>query len=155
MKLEKNQFRTLNVEDDPGAGRSSRGFGRASFLECLDRLGKRLNPAIPATCASGVSDVGNLSQTHQRQVMSPNSSQTLPQDPLHVQDPPRVDTYLRSEETSSKCEEETPTSAPKREEFDVKEEPESPGLREGETAHPSQRSELPEERSGFSILCHE
>ena len=38
---------------------------------------------------------------------------------------------------------ETSTPAPKREEFDVKEEPESPGLREGETTQPSQPSQLP------------
>ena len=56
-----------NVEDDPGAGRSSSGFGRASFLECLDRLGEQLNPAILATCASGVNTAGNPSQFHPRQ----------------------------------------------------------------------------------------
>ena len=49
-----------NTDNDPGAGRSSRGFGRVSFSESLDRLGERLNPAIPATCASGESNVGNL-----------------------------------------------------------------------------------------------
>ena len=83
--------------------------------------------------------------------MSSNSSQTLPQDPFHVQRPPRVETYLRSDEPSNKREEEeeTSTPAPKREELDVKEEPESPGLREspGETTQPSQPSQLPPERS--------
>ena len=36
------------------------------------------------------------------------SSQTLPQDPFHVQEPPRVDTYHRSDEPSNNCEEESP-----------------------------------------------
>ena len=63
---------TENVEDDPGAGRSSRGLGRVSFLECLDKLGERLNPAIPATCTSGVSNVGNLPQ------MNPPQSSEVP-----------------------------------------------------------------------------
>ena len=46
---EESNPHTENAEDDPGAGRSSRGFGRVSFLEFLDRVGERLNPAIPAT----------------------------------------------------------------------------------------------------------
>ena len=55
-----------------------------------------------------------------------------------MQDPPRLDAYLEPEESSSKCkEEEKPTLAPKREEVDVKEEPEPLGLREGETTQPS------------------
>ena len=50
---EESNPHTESAEDDPGAGRSSRGLGRASFLECLHRFGERLNPAIPATCAVG------------------------------------------------------------------------------------------------------
>ena len=65
-----------------------------------------------------------------------------------MQEPPRVDTYLRYDEPSNKCkEEETLTPALKREEFDVKEEPESPGLREWENIQSSQPSQLPPERS--------
>ena len=111
------------------------------MLECLERLGEQCNPVNPATCASGESNIGNMPQTDPRQVVSPNSNQTL-------QDPPQLDAYLRPEELSRKRkEEETPTLAPKREEFDVKEEPESPGLREGDITQASQPSELPQERS--------
>ena len=67
-------------ENDPGAGRDSRGYGRATLLECLERLGVQSNPAVPATLASGERNEGNLSRADPRQVMSPNASQTLPQD---------------------------------------------------------------------------
>ena len=124
------------------------GYGSASLTKCLNIMAGRINTTIPATCASGESDVDNLSQANPRQVMSPSSSQTLSQDPSHVQVPPPVEAYLRPEEPSSTCkEEETPTSVLKREEFDVKEEPESPSLKEGETTHWGQPSELPPERS--------
>ena len=68
-----------NADDDPGAGRSSRGFG-VSLQECLDRLGQQLSPAIPATCASGANTAGNLSQSRPRHenyglaVLIPSSS---------------------------------------------------------------------------------
>ena len=55
---EESNSRTENVEDDPGAGRSSRDL--AGLLEWLDRLGEQLNPAILAICASGESNVGSL-----------------------------------------------------------------------------------------------
>ena len=34
-------------EEDSGAGRSSRGFGSASLIECLSRIGEQLNATIP------------------------------------------------------------------------------------------------------------
>ena len=121
-------------ENDSGAGGSSRGIGSASLVECLDMTGAQLNTTNPATCASGEGYVGSLPHADPRQAMSRSSSQALPQDPFHVQEPPRVDNHRRSDEPSNKCrEKETSTPAPKREEFDVKSEPESPGLREGET----------------------
>ena len=109
-------------EDDSGAGRSPRGYGSASLIECLSRIGQQQNNTTnAATCFSVESNIGNLPQADPRQVLSPNSGQTLPQDPVHVQDPSWVETYLRPEEPSSKCKkEETPSSAPKRKEFDVK-----------------------------------
>ena len=80
--------------------------------------------------------------------MSPNSKQNHPQDPFNVRKGPWVDTFLRPDEPSDKCkEEEMLASAPKREELDAKEEPESPGLGEGEPTQPSQTSQLPPEWS--------
>ena len=70
------------------------------------------------------------------------------QDPFRMQEPPRVDTNVRPENSSTRSkEEETPTSVHKKEEFDVKEEPASPGLGEGVTAQTSQPSALPQEQS--------
>ena len=115
-------------ENDSGAGGSSKGIGSASLRECLDRMGAQLNTTNPATCASGEDCVGSSPHANPRQAMSPNSSQALPQGRFHVQDsePPWVGTYLRSDEPSNKRkEEETSTPAPKKEEFDVQEEPES------------------------------
>ena len=60
----------VNTDSDPGAGRSSRGYGRVSLIDCLDRRGEQLNLAILATCAFGGSNVGNLPQTHPRQNLS-------------------------------------------------------------------------------------
>ena len=113
------------------------GYGRGTFSECLESLEGQHNSVNPATCASGESNVGNVPQTDPRQVVSPSSNQTLPQEPLHMQDQPRLEAYLGPEEAASKCKEE---ETPKREEFDVKEEPVSPGLREGEATQPSQPS---------------
>ena len=125
-----------NRENYPASGTDSKGFGSASLAECLDRLGGLSNLAAPATCASGESNEGNLSQTDPRQVMSPSFSQTLPQDPFHVQEHSREDdSRVRPENSFTRCKkEETPTSVPKKKEFDVKEEPESPGSREGVAA---------------------
>ena len=50
---------------DSGVGRSSRGYGRATLLECLERLGEQRNPA---TCASGENNVGSMPQIDPRQV---------------------------------------------------------------------------------------
>ena len=75
-------------EDDSGAagaGGSTRAFGSASLTTCLNRMGRQLNTTNPATCASGEGSVGSLPHADPRQVMSPNSSQTLPQYPFHVQ----------------------------------------------------------------------
>ena len=124
------------------------GFGSASLKECLKRIGAQPRTTIPATCASGEGSKDSSLSTNPRQVMSPKPDRTFPQDPFHVQEAPRVDVYLRPDEPSNKCkEEETSASEPKREEYDIKEEPESPGLREGVAAHPSQPSQLPPERS--------
>ena len=80
--------------------------------------------------------------------MSPSTSQTLPQDPFRTQEPPRVETSVGPENSSTQCkEEETLSSAPKQEEFDVKDEPESLGLGEGATSQPRQPSMQPPERS--------
>ena len=63
---------TTSMEDDPGTGIDSRGYGRATLLECLNRFGGQLNlPSLLPTCASGESNEGNLSETDLRQVTSP------------------------------------------------------------------------------------
>ena len=82
-------------ENDFGAGSDSWGYSRATLLECLNRLGEQSNPV--ATCASGETNGGSLPHTDPRQVMSPNTSQTLPQDPFRMQESPQVNTNLRSE----------------------------------------------------------
>ena len=56
---------------DLGVGTDSRGYGSASFAECLNRLGVMTDLADPATLASGVIVVDNLSQTDPPQSMSP------------------------------------------------------------------------------------
>ena len=132
---------------DSGADKVLKGISSASLAECLDRIGAQPNTSIPATCATGSGNIGNSPYANPGQVMSPDSRQNLPQDALHVRELPRVETHLRPNEPSDKCkEEETPASVPKREEFDVTEEPESPSLGERETSQPSQSSQLPPER---------
>ena len=59
-----------------------------------------------------------------------------------MHDPPPEDTYHQSKE--HECKEEIPRPKPEQEQFDVKEERESPGLGEEGTA---QASQLPQERS--------
>ena len=108
------------------------GFGSASLRECLGRL---VEPATTtsATCHSGEGsrDIQSL-QTNPPQVMSPN---------LH--DPTPEDTYRQPKEHERK--EETPTPKPEQEQFNVKEEPKSPGMGEEGTAQASQLP--PQERS--------
>ena len=58
----------LHHVSDSGAGRSSKGYGRATLLGCLERLGEQRNPVNPATCASGENNIGNMPQTDLRQV---------------------------------------------------------------------------------------
>ena len=72
----------------PGGDLDSRGYGSASLMECLNRSLSRVpNLAAPAACASEGAAEYFRSQPNPRQVMSPNSSQTLPQDPFHMQVP--------------------------------------------------------------------
>ena len=109
------------------AGRDSWGYSRCHLVRVSEQTWRTPNPVVPATCASGKSNEGSLPHTDPRQVMSPNTSQTLPQDPFWMQEPPRLNANLRSETSFARCKEEgTPTSM---EGFDVKEEPESPGFR--------------------------
>ena len=116
------------------------------MLECLGRLGSQPNTTIPATCHSeGGKGEAPPNQTDPPQVMSPNLSQTLHQDSAPVRHPPPVDTHVQSVDHQHK-KEETSESKPQQELFDVKEEPESPGLREDGTARSSQPSQLPQER---------
>ena len=74
--------------DCPGADLDSRVYGSASFMECLDRsLGRVPSLAAPTACASEGAAEYFRSQPNPRQVMSPNSSQTLSQDPFPMQVP--------------------------------------------------------------------
>ena len=68
-----------------GADVDSRGYGSASHMECVDRsLSKVPSLAVPAACASEGAAEYLRSQSNPRQVVSPNSSQTLPQDPFRM-----------------------------------------------------------------------
>ena len=85
------------------------------------------------------------SQPNPRQVMSPNSSQALPQDPFHMQVPnPEADDNVRTNNSPVKCKEEesSPAYMPAKEEAYVKEEPESEseGSRNGTPAQASRPS---------------
>ena len=75
--------------------------------------------------------------------MSPNMDQIPSQDSTSTRDPPPEDTF------GDECKEEAPTPKPEHEQFDVKEEPESPDLGEAGTA---QASQPPQER--FSDPVH-
>ena len=125
-----------------GVADSSRACGSASLMEIFSRLPK-LN--APAACASqGAAEVLGA-QANPRQVMSPNSSLTLPQDPFGFQAPkPEAGTDAR-DETSPKCEEGAcSTSAPSvKVQQEVKEEPES--------AAGSSRTSLPAQFSQASF----
>ena len=71
---------------------------------------------------------------HLTQAMSPSLDQNLPQ--ASTRDPPPEDTYHQTKE--HECKEETPIPKPEQEQFDVKEEPESPDLGEAGTPQASQ-----------------
>ena len=100
----------------------SGGYGSASLLEYLGRLGAQPNTSAPATSHSeGGQDVAPPYQTDPPQVMSPNQSQTLPQDPAQVQIPPQVSPHDHPVEHRCKKEEASETK-PEQEMFEVKEE---------------------------------
>ena len=80
--------------------------------------------------------------TDPSQVMSPNVDQIPSQASTSARDLPPEDTSHQSRE--HECKEEAPTLKPEQEQFDVKEEPESPGLGEEGTA---QASQFPQEPS--------
>ena len=40
-------------KNDSRAGRASRGYGRATLLECLDKLWERRTPVVPVASAWG------------------------------------------------------------------------------------------------------
>ena len=82
----------------------SRGFGSVSLAECLDRMGTQSSTTFPATCASGEGNESTGSSPHStpQQVMTPNSSQTFPQDPFRTRKPPQVDTHPRHQRPSWK-----------------------------------------------------
>ena len=128
-------------DNDPGVDEAQMGCGRASFLECLDRLGA----TTPATSASreGQRDVTSF-HANPPQVVSPSLNQTPPQDPSPAHGVSREGTFLRTDDHKCK-EEETPASESKEGQYDVKEEPESPRLEEEGTAQSSQPSQLPQE----------
>ena len=89
------------------AGLDSRGYGSASLTECLDRLSRVPNLAAPAACASEGAVEYFRSQPNPRQVVSPNSSQTLPQDPFYTQVPhPKADAKVGTKNSPAKCKEE-------------------------------------------------
>ena len=85
----------------------SRGYRSAGLTERLNRLGGIPRLADPATCASEGAAEYYRSQPYPRQVMSPNSSQTLPQDTYYTQAPNRkADANARTKESSVKSEDE-------------------------------------------------
>ena len=98
-----------SVMNTPAVGLCSRGYGSASFAECLDRLGEIASGSNPATCASegAAGDDMSHTHTHTRQVVSPNSNQSLPQNSFQMPGPAReVDSRVRTEDSSAKCKEE-------------------------------------------------
>ena len=142
---------TSRFGNPPGADLDSRGYGSASLAECLDRLGGVSILAALAVCASEGAAEYYRPQPNPRQVVSPSSSQTLPQDTSHTQVPNReADANVRTENSPAKCKEEeaSTTSTPAKEDFDVKEEPESEsaGSRAKMPAQASQPSVLETER---------
>ena len=105
------------------------------LAECLHRMGNDFGLAAPAACASEGAPEYYRSQPHPRQVMSPNSSQTLPQD---LSAPNReADANVRTKVSSTKSKyEESTTSVPmmvpvKEDFFDVKEDLESGSVGSG------------------------
>ena len=140
-----------------GADLDSRGYGSAGLAECLDRLGGVPSLAAPAACASDGAAEYYLSQPSLRQVMSPNSSQTLPQDPFHVHPTQEADACVRTRNSPVKCKEEASmASMPAKEEFDVKEEPEEFGVKEEpESESGGSRNGTPAQASQPSVLENE
>ena len=105
----------------------------------------------PSACASESAAEYYRTQSLPRQVMNPNSSQTLRKDPFYPQAPSRgADANVRTKHSSTDCkDEESTTSVPKmvpvkENLFNVKEEFESgsPGSGNGTPAQPSQPSVL-------------
>ena len=128
---ETQEGENLCHENDPGAGEASMGYGSASLAECIDRMGTQPNTTSLATCASGEGNIGSSPYTNPRQVMSPKPSQTLPQDPFHGKNHLgwKLTSDLMSPPSSVRRRRHQP-HGPRGKNFDVKEEPESPGLRE-------------------------
>ena len=93
----------------PGADKDTRGYGSSSLAEVLNSLPTFCDPAACASQgAAGFLGV----QSDLRQVMSPNLSLNLPQDPFRLQAPkPEADTNVRTE-TRLRREEEDASSAP-------------------------------------------
>ena len=118
----------------------------------------------PAACASeGAAEYYRV-QSYPRQVMSPNLSQTLSQDPFHMQVPSReADANVRTKDSSTECKDDDPTTSvpkmvPAKEDFfDVKEEFESgsPGSGNGTPAQVNQPSVLENERPHVPEQSHE
>ena len=126
IDLDETQGDDQYDDANSGADETLSGYGSATLLECLGRLGAQPNTTTPATCHSeGGKGEAPPNQTDPPQVMSQNLSQTLHQDSAPVHHPSPVNTHVQSVDHQHKKEE---TSETKHEElFDVKEEPESPG----------------------------
>ena len=111
--------------DCPGVAGDSRGYGSASLTEVLNSLP---NLTALAACASqGAAEILGF-QSNSRQVMSPNSSPNLPQDPFRLHMPnPEADTNVRTETRHPKCKEDDASNAsvPVQAQQEVKEEFES------------------------------
>ena len=97
----------VHEEANPGADEALGGYGSASLLECLGRLGAQPNTSTPATChTEGGQGEAPPYQTDSLQVMSPNQGQHLPQDSAQVHNPSAnphvqsVDRQCKKEETS-------------------------------------------------------
>ena len=117
------------------------------MVECLGRMGAHPNTIGSATCHFGEGQ-GDVSPPHTNlpQVINPSLSQTLLQGSARAHDSPQEDTYVQPVDHQYK-KEETPDSKPEQEQYDVKEESESPSLGEKGTAQSSQPSQLPQEWS--------
>ena len=136
----------------------------SSLTEYLDRVGYVPELTAPAACASEGAAEYYRTQSHLRQAMSPNSSQTLPQNPFQTQAPSRgAGANVQTKDPSTECkDDDSTTSIPKmvpvkEDFFDVEGGLGSgpPGSRNAIPAQASQTSVLENERTRVPEQLHE